>query len=208
MEKFEEYVLEGDVPTELLAQPNQLTVHRVYFDKDTREVIAITNEEFLGYDTYFEMDSVEVTELLEKNSRLFDYQIVFETEGRPVLALKSNQDVIALFLKNIEEVDHWNYEFTIEKYPLLKQWGFQLRPDKKIKLKNTGTNISLDFFIVNNLNHNLIIRTITLNLQDLFSSEKLFMPFELASEELEDLRVYTKPFFKTYGFRILYDTDN
>ena len=208
MENFEEYVLEGEIPDNLLNQTNQTTIHRIYFDKDTREVIAITNEEYPGHDTYFEMDSVEVHELLEKNSRLFDYQIVFETEGQPVLTLKSNQDQIALFLKNIEEVDHWNHELTIEKYPLLKQWGFQLRPDKKLKLKNTGTNISLDFFIVNNLNHNLIIRTISLNLQDLFSSEKFFIPFVLDSEELDDLKIYTKPFFKTYGFRILYDTDN
>lgn len=213
MEQFEEYTLDDeDIPAEILnvsqQLANMLTVHRVYFEKDTGEVIAITNEDFPGHDTFFEIKSVDVDELLRNNKRLMDYCVTIDTDGKPILVLKNSKDEKILFLKPIDEVDHWNYELTIEKYPLLRKWGFHLRPDKKIKLKNIGINITLEFFIVNDLNHGIILRTINLNLNELYGADRLFIPFELDSEDNEDLKIYTKSFLKTYGFKMLYDTDN
>lgn len=205
---MDEYQLPDDpVPEDLLKEAERLlhptTTHTIYFNKDTGEIYAISNEHLDQYDNFFEVNSEEINHILQDgDSTHFKVEFV---EGQPTVVLKPTNELIAPSLIKVGRVDNWESELTIEQYPYLKKWGFQLRPDQREKLKSSGLHSKLEFFIVDSENRNFILNIVTFNFQRLCDNEKVFISFSHHKED-KDVEVYTKALFKTIGLTTLYDT--
>ena len=98
--------------------------------------------------------------------------------------------------------------FTIENYPLLKQWGFQLRPDQRETLQSHNLNTAFEVFVVDKNNNNMLIRSIKLSLRDLINTDRLYVEHGVPIEANIENRLFVKNFFSTIGYQILYDTNS
>lgn len=204
---------EDIIPPELLAQAlalsNPLRVYRVYFDKDNGNLLSITNEENQLYSNFVEFEYDVVREFLVGKHQLAKYKIVFVDQNTPKIISIHEDESTGIFLTKVPAVDNWNSMFTIENYPLLKKWGFQVRPDQKKLLLKYNLNTSLEIYVVDNRNMNFIYRTIKLSVNDLISKDKDFIDYCLDKEgDVDNISVYVKQFFSTVGYQVLYDTNS
>lgn len=204
---------EDIIPPELLAQAlalsNTSLVYRVYFDKDTGNLLSITNEENLTYTNFVEFEYDAVREFLVEKKQLSKYKIIFIDQNTPKIVSIYEESSTGIFLTKVPVVDNWDNMFTIENYPLLKKWGFQIRPDQKQSLLKYNLNTSLEIYIVDNSSMNFIYRTIKLSVNDLINKDRELVDYHLDKEgDITNISVYVKQFFSTVGYQILYDTNS
>jgi hypothetical protein len=204
---------EDIIPAELLAQALALSnvslVYRVYFDKDTGNLLSITNEENLTYTNFVEFEYDTVREFLVEKKQLSKYKIIFIDQNTPKIVSIYEESSTGIFLTKVPVVDNWDNMFTIENYPLLQKWGFQIRPDQKQSLLKYNLNTSLEIYIVDNSSMNFIYRTIKLSVNDLINKDRELVDYHLDKEgDINNISVYVKQFFSTVGYQILYDTNS
>ncbi len=204
---------EDIIPAELLAQAVSLSnislIYRVYFDKDSGQLLAITNEENLSYSNFVELEYDAVREFLIGKNQLANYKIIFVDQNTPKIVVNSEDSSAGIFLINVPLVTNWDNMFTIENYPLLKKWGFQVRSDQKRLLSKYNLNTSLEVYVVDKCNMNFIYRTIKLSMNELINKDRELIDYQLDKEgDVNNISIYVKQFFSTIGYQILYDTNS
>jgi hypothetical protein len=201
---------EDIIPYELLQAALQISnvppLYKVYFDKETGNILSITNEESFEYTNSIELEYDLVKDFFIKNKSINDHKVIFIDQTTPAIVNKNSEDVDTIMIEEVEEVTHWNNTFTIENYPLLKKWGFQLRPDQKEIFKKYNLSTLVEIFIVNPDNFNLLIRAIKVQLSDLLYNDKFYVEFN-SDSELNNKKIFVKKFFSTTGYQVLYDTE-
>lgn len=202
---MDEYRLSDDpVPEELLAEQEKLSTwntHKVYFDNETGDILAISNEELPQYQFFFNISSENIT--LLQNEKIEDYKVTFNENSIPTIVLKPKQDESTLFLTKIEEeVD--NPELLVEKNLKTKGWNLSIRQDKKDEYLKMGVNTKLEFFVTEKDNKNILIRKMSVLLKTLCETNKSFVPFVSHREEEHKSEIYVKKFFTTTGLKITY----
>lgn len=202
-----EYRLSDDpIPQELLDEQEKLSIwntHKVYFDNDSGDILAISNEELPQYQYFFNLP-VEQSYLLE-NERLEDYKVSFDNNEVPTIILKPKQDESALILVKVIEESGKNSELILEKNLKFKKWRISLREDKKEEYLKMGINTKLEFFIVDANNKNILIRKMAVLLTTLCNSEQTVFDFISHREELKTAEVYCKKFFTSINLKVTYD---
>jgi len=140
---------EDVIPYELIAKSLALSTvllpYRVYFDKDTGDILSVTNEASTQYDYFVEFEFDIVKDFLNGVSQFKDFQITFIDQNTPRIVSKYEDDITAVFLTQAPLVTNWDSMFTIENYPTFKKWGFQIRNDQREILKNITLILHLRF---------------------------------------------------------------
>ena len=203
---------EDIIPDELLAQALALSTaippYRVYFNKDTGEIFSVTNEASSQYDCFVEFEFDIIKDFLNGLNQFKDFQVTFIDQNTPKIVSKYEDDITAVFLTCAPKVTHWDSMFTIENYPLIKQWGFQIRPDQKEILKKYNLNTVLEIYIIDKRNMNFIYRTIKILINELINKDREIVQYLSNKEgDVDNIVVYVKQFFSTVGYHILYDTN-
>ena len=203
---------EDIIPYEALERALMLSkvssLYKVYFDKDTGDILSITNEENQNLINSFELEYDLVKDFFNGKKQSANYKVVFVDQTNPVIISKNDTDVNFIIIEEVEKVDHWDNMFTIENYPLINQWGFQLRPDQREILKKHNLNTAFEIFIVDKDYNNILVRSIKLFLGDLINSERVYVKHEISKEANIDNRIFVRKFFTTIGYQILYDTNS
>jgi hypothetical protein len=199
---------EDIVPYELLAQSLALSTvvlpYRVYFEKDTRDILSITNEASLHYDCFVEFEFDIVKEFLNGTSRSKDFQVTFIDQNTPRIVSKYEDDISAVFLTSAPVVTDWDSMFTIENYPTFKKWGFQIRNDQREILKKYNLNTTLEIYIIDKRNMNFIYRTIKVSINELIKKDREIVYYHSDKEgDIDNIAVYVKQFFSTVGYYII-----
>lgn len=195
---------EDIIPPELLAQSlalsTNISLYRVYFDKDTGDILSITNEPSSIYECFVEFEFDIVKELLNGSSRVNDFQITFIDQNTPKIVSNYEDDLTTVFLTRAPIVTNWDSMFTIENYLSLKQWGFQIRPDQKEILKKYNLNTTLEIYVTDKHNMNFIYRTIKVSINELIKKDKEMIDYSSDKEgDVANTAVYVKQFFSTVG---------
>jgi hypothetical protein len=196
------------VPYELLAQSLALSTvvlpYRVYFEKDTGDILSITNEASLHYDCFVEFEFDIVKEFLNGTSRSKDFQVTFIDQNTPRIVSKYEDDISAVFLTSAPVVTDWDSMFTIENYPTFKKWGFQIRNDQREILKKYNLNTTLEIYIIDKRNMNFIYRTIKVSINELIKKDREIVYYHSDKEgDIDKIAVYVKQFFSTVGYYII-----
>lgn len=199
---------EDIVPYELLAQSLALSTvvlpYRVYFNKDTGDILSITNEASTVYDCFVEFDFDSVKEFLNGTSQSKDFQVTFIDQNTPRIVSKYEDDISAVFLTRAPLVTNWDSMFTIENYPTFKKWGFQIRNDQREILKKYNLNTTLEIYILDKRNMNFIYRTIKVSINELIKKDREIVYYHLDKEgDIDNTVVYVKQFFSTVGYYII-----
>lgn len=199
---------EDIVPYELLAQSlalsNIVLPYRVYFDKDTGDILSVTNEASTLYDCFVEFDFDIVKDFLNGTSQSKDFQVTFIDQNTPRIVSKYEDDISAVFLTNAPVVTNWDSMFTIENYPTFKKWGFQVRNDQREILKKYNLNTTLEIYIIDKRNMNFIYRTIKVSINELIKKDREIVYYHSDKEgDIDNIAVYVKQFFSTVGYYII-----
>ena len=204
---------EDIVPLDLLTQSANLSqnipnFYKVYFDKETGDLISITNEENANYSNFIEFEYADISEFLTNKKNISHYKLTFIDVSTPQLILKNSEDINTIILTEVPLVDNWNNVLTIENYVILKKWGIQLLLDRREVYKNYNLNTTFEIFIVDESNQNFIYRTLKVSLKELLENERVYFPHESKYEESPTLKIFVKKFFNSYGYQVLYDIDD
>ena len=203
---------EDIIPYELLEQALMISrvtpVYSVYYDKDTGNILSITNEPRTDLANSFEVEYDVVKEFFNGKKFSSNYKVVFVDQTTPVIISKNDTDVNLIIIDEVPKVEHWDSMFTVENYPLLQQWGFQLRPDQQTILKQHNLNTAFEIFIVDKDYNNILVRSIKLFLKDLLENNRIYIKHEASKEADVENRIFVRKFFSTIGYQILYDTNS
>lgn len=199
---------EDIIPYELLAQSLALSTvvlpYRVYFDKDSGDIISVTNEESTVYDCFVEFEFDVIKDFLNGISQLKDFQITFIDQNTPRIISKYEDDIAAVFLTRAPLVTNWDSMFTIENYPTFKKWGFQIRTDQKEILKKYNLNTTLEIYVIDKRNMNFIYRTIKVSINELIKKDREIVYYHSDKEgDVENTVVFVKQFFSSVGHYII-----
>ena len=199
---------EDIVPYELLAQSLALSTvvlpYRVYFEKDSGNILSITNEASVQYDCFVEFDFDIVKDFLNGTSQSKDFQVTFIDQNTPRIVSKYEDDIAAVFLTCAPIVTDWDSMFTIENYPTFKKWGFQIRNDQREILKKYNLNTTLEIYIIDKRNMNFIYRTIKVSINELIKKDREIVYYHSDKEgDIDNIAVYVKQFFSTVGYYII-----
>lgn len=200
------------IPYELLEQALMISkinpAYHVYYDKDSGNILSITNEIRQEFLNYFEVEYDLIKDFFNGKKLVSSYKVVFVDQTTPTIISKNDTDVNLINIDEVFIVNHWDSMFTIENYPLLKQWGFQLRPDQRQLLKNHNLNTTFEIFVVDENYNNLLIRSIKLLLNDLLNNDRIYVLHDTDRESSVKNRIFVRKFFTTIGYQILYDTNS
>lgn len=204
---------EDIVPLDLLTQSANLSqnipnFYKVYFDKETGDIVSITNEDNPNYSNFIEFEYADVSEFLTNKKNISHYKLTFVDVSTPQLILKNSEDINTIILTEVPLVDNWNNVLTIENYIILKKWGIQLLLDRREVYKNYNLNTTFEIFIVDESNQNFIYRTLKVSLKELLENERVYFTHESKYEESPTLKIFVKKFFNSYGYQVLYDIDD
>ncbi len=204
----EDDIIPDDVLQQALSLSSQSFLYKVYFDINTGDLIAVTNEEISTLTHYVEMEYSSVGDFLKNKKLIENYKIVFVDQVTPVIVDKGNSDVDLVTLQEVKNVDHWDSMFTIENYPLMERWGFQLRPDQRNLMKIHNLNTVFEIYVTSRSNLNFLIRTIKITLKDLINNDKFFVDYNSKNEKSVYNKIFVRKFFDSTGYQILYDTNS
>jgi len=202
----EEYLSEEEI-AKSLAIGNIDNVFRIYFDKDTGDIQAISNEPSTKFDNFFEITYPRIADFLSGKLNFINYKIVFSSPNDPKIVPKfdvDNSDTNIII--DVENVDHWASTITVGNLVNLGYWKIQLNPGDSYFIQQKNINTTLEFYIVENTNLNFLIRVIKINLRELAYRKSILIQHNSTVEsKVDKIKILTKKFFDKYGYRILYD---
>jgi hypothetical protein len=204
----EEDIIPEEVLRQALMLSNQSFLYKVYFDINNGDLISVTNEEIPSLTNYVEMEYDTVSDFLKSKKSIEQYKLLFVDQATPIIVNKNDNDVDLITLQKVEKVDHWNSIFTIENYPLMQKWGFQLRPDQRKAMRIHNLNTVFEIYVIGYDNLNFLIRTIKISLKDLIDNDKFFVNYVSGHEKSVYNNIFIRKFFDSTGFQILYDTNS
>lgn len=174
------------------------------YDKKTGEISAVTNAHNPDYPNQLEIDAATAHPFLSGEMNFVDYVVTYgkNKDKKLELMLVPKVDYMhslqnKIYEQIVDTTDLDSKDFIVEWTP--NGWNFIL----KAKIDNDLLK-NLMFFITFETNVDALIRTITIETEDLFQS--VHVPFTTTQElNIENLAVSTKSVFGSYGLRITHD---
>jgi hypothetical protein len=176
----------------------------VYFEKDTGNILALANEK-LNYENFIEVDFEEIERFFNNTDNFINFKVAFDSDGSVKFVNKSQGDLI--FKTNIIESIRLSDRETILTVEWSKDgWKFIMNEKFLQHPRAKSLNAKLHFYVTNDSNINLLIRQLEVQLRNLISNGYLLIPFINDKEkDIENISMFTLPFFESYGMRIKYD---
>lgn len=177
----------------------------VYYDNKTKRILSITNEASSVYENGLKVDFEDVEKFLNGTWHVKDFLVDYYA-GTSELGILSKVDQSVNFENNefnlIYEKDGFA-EFIVEWNKENKSWYFQLDPGYKATV-NGVFNSGLTFFVTLESDHDFLIRTITIDADQLLSNFHVGVPFiESIEEDISKISISTRMIFKNYKLKVV-----
>lgn len=176
----------------------------VYFEKDTGNILALSNEK-LEYENFVEVDFEEIEKFFNNTENFINFKVTFDNDGSVKFVNKNQGDTI--FKTNIIESIRLSDSENILTVEWSKEgWKFIINDMFLQHPRAKSLNAKLHFYITTDSNINLLIRQVEVQLRNLISNGQLLIPFINEKEkDIENISMFTLPFFESYGMRIKHD---
>jgi len=188
--------------------------YRCYFDIKTGEILAISNEESVQYESGIIIDYPLYEQFVMGMEQFKDWTVTRtknpDSESGLELVPRMQQE---LFFKN--NMFEWitakptkKTELTVHWSPNENMWIFLI--SNKVRQQyydNKYPMETLTFFITLETDFDFLVRTITINIKDLVL-DKVCVPFTSTVEEkIDKISISTKSLFSSYGLTIWNKTE-
>lgn len=198
MDEEIEYLSEEDI---LKATSNPVELFYVYFD-ETGTIYGI----FPGPNTdsihnFITVEYKRVEKFILGSENTSNYIVSLVDKDTPLI-VKRTEDAAenTNLLISIDAMSNSNTTLNVKWDLENKQWCFYINPEFKEQFKSLGLITPLLFFITEQRNANFLLNSISINLQELLSSDQITVPWASVTEEnFDKVAVSTKRFFDSYG---------
>ena len=183
--------------------------YRCYFDIKTGDILAISNEENIQYESGIVIDYPLYEKFVTGVEQFKDWVVTRtknpDSESGLEIVPRMQQE---LFFKNnmfewITAKPNKKTELTVHWSPNENMWIFLI--SDKVRQQyydNKYPMETLTFFITLETDFDFLVRTITINIKDLVL-DKVCVPFISSSEEkIDKISISTKSLFSSYGLTI------
>lgn len=206
-------ILDTSVSQEMLAAAlaisEAVNKHKIYFNKETGEILSVTNENSKEFTDYIEMLSDEVADFLNGSKDINHFKLIFISETNTPVFVKKFEAVDSILLSEVPDVANTDTGFLIENYPDIKMWSFRLSPTEKTSFKNFSLSTKLEIYIVDVDNSNFLYRTISVPFEELLTEDRVMIEHIFPIEQkTKRIKVLTNKFFMNFGYKVLYDTED
>ena len=176
----------------------------VYFEKDTGNILALSNEK-LDYENFVEVEFEEIEKFFNNTENFINFKVAFDNDGSIKFVNKNQGDLI--FKTNIIESIRLSNKETILTVEWSKEgWKFIMNELFLQHPRAKSLNAKLHFYVTNDSNINLLVRQIEVQLRNLIGNGYILLPFINEKEkDIENISMFTLPFFESYGMRIKHD---
>jgi hypothetical protein len=179
----------------------------VYYDNKTKNILSVTNEEDPSYETGIKAEFNEIKNFLNGQWHFKDFLVDY-IAGTSDLAIISTVDQSINFENNefdlIVSKDE-DAEFIVEYNIPNRSWYFQLDPVYKTTVKGVF-NSKMSFFVTLESDHDFLIRTITIDADQLLANYHICVPFEEPIEQdLSKISISTRMIFKNYKLKVVHE---
>lgn len=179
----------------------------VYYDKRSGEIIAACNERSTLYKHELITDSKDVEKLISGEWKLRDYLVSYtRLEDDTVLSIIPKADTEYAFRNSIYEwigpskkeaevVVEWNKQDSV--------WKFSLSKSARDSYDDGILVPRLNFFVTLESDFDFLIRTITIDAQEIINREIITIPFSSVFEQdINKISIGSKLVFKSYKLEI------
>jgi hypothetical protein len=201
--------MDDSVSPEMLAAALALSEmpskYKIYFDKETGDILSITNEFNESFSNFVEVELEEVSDFLNDVKSIFDYKLIFaEGTGKPVLMKQYSNTDATLLVKIPRIKPNRSAGIVIENDLKRKRWVFSIPKDVQINLQNFSLNTMLEFYIVNADNDNYLYRTLEVPFADLLKKKiKIDHESQLEQQYKKFKLLTSNKFFINFGYKVL-----
>jgi hypothetical protein len=182
--------------------------YRIYYDKENGDIISITNElASIPYENV-EVEFATVERFLTGKDNFIFFRIEFDEEDAVKFVNKKESPVV--FKSNIVEYIRAveNNEAILQVIWTKKNWAFKINKEFLKHPRSKSLNSKINFFVTKENNINFLIRSIEIKIKDLIENEHVYIEFVSEEENhIEDIAMFTLPFFESYGMTINHGTD-
>lgn len=181
-----------------------------YYDPDTEQILAVTNEPVSNYTHWAVITSSQHRDIMKGTVNLRDCLIdrYIKADGNIEAKLITKQLYEEFTFKNksftwINDAPADSTEFVVEYNKQDRQWTFAITQAGRDNLADKSMNNTLVFFVMLETDFDFLIRTVYLQIYDLLRTDKIRIDFESEIENrIELLSIASKTFFNSYGLKI------
>lgn len=182
--------------------------YKVYFDKQSGDILSVSNSRRTKEGEYFDATFEEVKHLLDDSERIVDWKAVYNTRKfgydivnkvNPSVALEIND-----FIYEIKQSN--NAQITVVQNCKQSLWTVQIAKKLKDVLKEKGARLEeiLFFSVTSKSNPNVLLRTFQCSLADLVAQESISFEFKSKKElDKNSISVYTNRKFEFYSREVI-----
>lgn len=198
-------IVPDDLINASLALSNFNQKYFVYFDQDSGDILAVTNELNPNKKNFLEFDLTDVSDFLNGFKSINKFKISFVNQEKPSIVSKYADDIISPnSLIEVPRVSDWKNIFTIENHLYHKQWGFQVREDHKSLLQPFNLDYTINFYVVDSKSDNVLIRHVPIKMKNLVLNEKYIVEHQTSFESKPDkIKIFVRKFFTSNGLVVL-----
>ncbi len=198
-------IVPDDLINASLALSNFNQKYFVYFDQDSGDILAVTNELNPSKKNFLEFDLSDVSDFLNGFKSINKFKISFVNQEKPSIVSKYADDIISPnSLIEVPRVSDWKNIFTIENHLYHKQWGFQVREDHKSLLQPFNLDYTINFYVVDSKSDNVLIRHVPIKMKNLVLNEKYIVEHQTSFESKPDkIKIFVRKFFTSNGLVVL-----
>jgi len=181
----------------------------VYYDKDTKQLLSVTNEKTNIYSDYLEVDFDVYDRLVSGKEKFSDYLLGIVKSGEESALKLISVSAEAYNFKNtmldiITVSSSTTPELLIEWHGPKNEWNFFLSSLAKQRLAARTINSKLLFFVILENDYDFLVRTIELDPAQLFTQVCIGIKFESKLEEqLDKISIATGVMFESTNLRIV-----
>jgi hypothetical protein len=181
----------------------------VYYDKDTKQLLSVTNEKTNIYSDYLEVDFDVYDRLVSGKEKFSDYLLgIVKWGDESALKLISVSAESYNFKNTLLDIitvsSSTTPELLIEWHGPKNEWNFFLSNSAKQRLAARNIKTKFLFFVILESDYDFLIRTIELDPEQLFTQICVGVGFESKLEkQLDKISIATGVMFESTNLRIV-----
>jgi hypothetical protein len=193
--------------------PHLTDTYYAYYDKNTKQLLSITNEKSNLYQDFLEVDYDTYSKLVSGKEKFSDYLLGHVvTDEKTVLKLMTTVEHSYNFknvmLDIITENKIKNPELIVEWSASKKSWNFIITAESRARLSSKVDSSKILFFIILESDYDFLVRTIDVDTMKLFSNLNVSIPFQTNLEnKIDKISVATGLIFESTQLRIINDNN-
>lgn len=193
-----------------MAKKSEIPKYFVYYENRTGTILSVTNEKSDKYENGIEVKFDEIEKFLTGEWQFCNYVVGYKRlpSNVTIRCILPATDPMYGFRHNvfewINDTTNKNAELYVEWDSPCKSWNFLLNPKLKTTIANEVVLSKLLFFVTLEDDFDFLIRTISIDLQDLLSNEKVSFSFISNKEaDISKISISSKLVLRSYGLTII-----